>query len=497
MAKQKVRGAGRNANQANLPGKTPMGKNYLLVIGINLYKHHNNLRNAVKDAKSLAALLEKRYIFHEVKSLFNRDATRENIIRTIEGYELKISKNDNLLIFFSGHGYYRKKSKTGYLIPHDAEADTSSGFIENSSLINLLRAIDARHILLVFDSCFSGSILISKDAGMKAVAEAVESIPSRHAMAAANIELASDGIAGSNSPFTKVLLEKLYQNDHHKLPVSHLFIETRMRLKDKGAKQTPIGGSINAHFDFDEGGEFIFYLRNPTYVAALNDLMVFVKGGSYVMGSNDVDASEDEKPPHNVRVSDFYLCKYPVSQGLWEEVMGNNPSYFKKGPLYPVENVSWDEVQIFLEKLRILTGHNYRLPSEAEWEYAAKGGDKSEGFIYAGSNRHLIDIAWYDSNSEKSPHPVGLLKPNELGVFDMSGNICELVSDDWHDDYQDAPTDGSPWLRPSKRMARVYRGGGWQNLARHCRTTSRHLLPLVRDAADNDNNYGLRLARTP
>ncbi len=495
--KAKTKSAGRNANQANLPVKAPMGKNYLLTIGINRYRHYNHLQNAVKDAKTLAGLLVERYVFHEFKALFNREATRENIIRTFESYEGKIGKNDTLLVFFSGHGYYRKKSKTGYLIPYDAEADTTSGFIENSSLINLLRSIEARHILLIFDSCFSGSILISKDAGMKAVAEAVEGFPSRYAMAAANIELASDGVAGSNSPFTEVLLEKLQKNSHHKLPVSHLFVDTRMRFMDKGEKQTPIGGSINAHFDLDEGGEFIFYLRNPTYIAALNDLMLFVKGGSYVMGSNDSDASEDEKPVHNVSVGDFYLCKYPVTQGLWEEVMGSNPSYFKKGAEFPVENISWEEVQVFLEKLKILTGKNYRLPSEAEWEYAAKGGRKSEGFKYAGSNNNLIDVAWYAGTSEKSTHPVGLLKANELGLNDMSGNVWELVADDWHDNYLGAPTDGSAWIRPSKQMARVYRGGGWENLARHCRTTSRYLLNFVKDAADVDNNYGLRLARTP
>lgn len=265
MAKQKVRSAGRQAKEASLPLKMPMGKNYLLVIGIDEYDQHPPLFNAVADAKALAVLLEERYVFYEVKTLYNGAAHRENIIRTFEDYEHKIKKEDNLLIYYSGHGYYREKSKIGYLIPQDAKSDTTSHYIENTSLLNLLRSIEAHHILIILDSCFSGSLINSRDISLNAVAEVVEIIPSRYVIAAANIELASDGIAGLNSPFTRVLLEVLKFNNFEKLPASHVFYEVRKRLKDKGEKQTPVGGSIGGRLDLEHhGGEFVFYLKQET-----------------------------------------------------------------------------------------------------------------------------------------------------------------------------------------------------------------------------------------
>ncbi|MBQ3247459.1 MAG: SUMF1/EgtB/PvdO family nonheme iron enzyme, partial [Alistipes sp.] len=163
--------------------------------------------------------------------------------------------------------------------------------------------------------------------------------------------------------------------------------------------------------------------------------MVFVKGGTFTMGATaeqGSDADSDEKPAHSVTVSNFYIGKYEVTQAQWEAVMGKNPSRFK-GDNLPVERVSWNDIQKFIEKLNAKTGKRYRLPTEAEWEYAARGGNQSKGYKYSGSN-DIGSVAWYTDNSSSPTHPVGQKQPNELGLYDMSGNVYEWCSD-WHGSY--------------------------------------------------------------
>lgn len=203
--------------------------------------------------------------------------------------------------------------------------------------------------------------------------------------------------------------------------------------------------------------------------------MVFVQGGIFKMGSpdNDAEAFDWEKPQHPVTIQDFYIGKYPVTQKFWFEVMGNSPSQFR-GDELPVEQVSWDDCQEFLKKLNTqLPGQNFRLPTEAEWEYAARGGRKSKGYKYAGSN-NINEVAWYDGNSGSNTHPVGQKKPNELGLYDMSGNVWEWVTDDWHDNDHDAPANGRAWLGTYiKGTYRVHRGGSWLHHSLSSRVTFR------------------------
>ena len=205
--------------------------------------------------------------------------------------------------------------------------------------------------------------------------------------------------------------------------------------------------------------------------------MVFVEGGTFNMGSppDDVDAAGNEKPQHRVQVSDFYMGEHPVTQVLWKAVMnGGNPSRFR-GDDRPVEQVSWNDItNNFLPALRRLTGFHYRLPSEVEWEYAARGGKyHAEGYKYAGSDR-LKDVGWFDLNSEGETHPVGQKQPNQLGIYDLSGNVWEWCEDDWHDDYKGAPEDGTAWInRPTRGTHRVHRGGSWFYTAQYCRDAYR------------------------
>ena len=202
--------------------------------------------------------------------------------------------------------------------------------------------------------------------------------------------------------------------------------------------------------------------------AELNKLinnMVYVSGGTFIMGG---DESSDQTPTHSVTLSSYYICKYEVTQALWRAVMGSNPSKFK-GDNLPVEQVSWNDCQTFINRLNSYTGRNFRLPTEAEWEFAARGGNYSRHYKYSGSN-YISDVAWYCDNSGNRTHPVGTKQANELGLYDMSGNVWEWCSD-WYGSYssysQSNPTGAT------SGFGRVERGGNWCGLARYCCSSHR------------------------
>ena len=222
----------------------------------------------------------------------------------------------------------------------------------------------------------------------------------------------------------------------------------------------------------------------------LNNLtanMVYVSGGTFTMGATSEQGSDayyDEKPVHSVTLSSFYICKYEVTQALWNAVMGSNPSNWKGDDL-PVETVSRDDCQTFIRKLNALTGKNFRLPTEAEWEFAARGGNNSRGYKYAGSN-NIETVAWYDGNSGNKTHAVGTKSPNELGLYDMSGNVWEWCQDrygSYSGASQTNPTGASSGSR------RVLRGGSWGNYAWNCRLSHRSL----NSPGNRFYNFGLRL----
>ncbi len=203
---------------------------------------------------------------------------------------------------------------------------------------------------------------------------------------------------------------------------------------------------------------------------------VEVKGRTFQMGDEKGDLHGACRPVHEVTVSDFYLGKTPVTQKQWRDIMGGNPSHFKNCDDCPVENVSWNEAQAFIAKLHAKTGMKFRLPTEAEWEYAARGGHKSTALnLYAGSN-NLDEVGWYDKNSQGKTHPVAAKKPNELGLYDMNGNVWEWCQD-WYDEkyyatckkqsIEENPTG------PKTGSFRVLRGGRWGGNARSCRSADR------------------------
>ena len=217
--------------------------------------------------------------------------------------------------------------------------------------------------------------------------------------------------------------------------------------------------------------------------------MIRIEGGTFTMGATEEqgdDTFNDEKPMHDVTLSSYSIGETPVTQELWQAVMGSNPSYYK-GAQRPVENVSWNDCQEFIRKLNSLTGKRFRLPTEAEWEYAARGGKQSKGYKYSGSN-NIDDVAWYNDNSGSKTHPVATKQPNELGLYDMSGNVWEWCYDR-EGDYSSGSQNNPPG--PSSGFLRVLRGGCRSSVARGCRVSYRIGLP---PNAAYHFYYGLRLA---
>ena len=219
--------------------------------------------------------------------------------------------------------------------------------------------------------------------------------------------------------------------------------------------------------------------------------MVLVQGGGFEMGSND-KLDLNAKPVHKVTVSSFNIGKFEVSQTQWKAVMGTNPSKFQDCDNCPVDNVSWDDAQLFIKRLNQKTGKTYRLPTEAEWEFAASGGIKSMSKVYSGAGDVLDNVGWYYDNSSHKTNPVGQKKANELGLYDMSGNI-----DEWCQDYYDehyyatSPTDNP--TGPATGTVRVRRGGCWNDAAHYCRIANRYSsAPELRFLT-----FGFRLASNP
>ena len=211
--------------------------------------------------------------------------------------------------------------------------------------------------------------------------------------------------------------------------------------------------------------------------------MIRVDGGTFTMGATSEqgsDAFDDEKPTHQVTLSSYYIGETEVTQALWEAVMGTTVSQqrdlankdwslYGVGANYPMYYISWEECQTFIRKLNSLTGKSFRLPTEAEWEFAARGGTKSQGYKYSGSN-NLSAVAWYDDNSGSGTHPVKTKSPNELGIYDMSGNVFEWCQD-WKGAYSSSHQRDP--MGASSGSYRVIRGGSWSILASFCRVSIR------------------------
>lgn len=301
----------------------------------------------------------------------------------------------------------------------------------------------------------------------------------------ASAELFIDGIANGTASGTRFL-----KTGSHSYKVTATGYEDKSGTFTVGAKSHSLNvtlqksaAQIYAPAASQTSGTRTFTVNGVSFK------MISVSGGTFQMGATSEqgsDAYDDEKPVHKVTLSDYYIGQTEVTQALWQAVMGNNPSIFK-GDNLPVECVSWNDCQEFIEKLNAKTGRTFRLPTEAQWEFAARGGNNSRDYKYSGSN-YPNDVAWYDANSMKKTHNVATKQANELGIYDMSGNVYEWCQDWYGSDYYKNSDANNP-RGAYTGSSRVRRGGGWGYNAGYCRSAFRgHYDPAY------SNNLGLRLA---
>jgi formylglycine-generating enzyme required for sulfatase activity len=261
------------------------------------------------------------------------------------------------------------------------------------------------------------------------------------------------------------------------------YMESRLSLSSSLSK-------INTYRSAESAGNSTtpdFY-KMPIYTIDINGVtikMILVEGGIFQMGSDQW--KNDEKPTHEITLSNYYIGETEVTQELWQAVMGRNPSTFKGDNQRPVETISWNDCQIFIKKLNALTNQQFKLPTEAEWEFAARGGNKSKGYNLSGGNS-LAEVSWNLLNSKGTTFPVKQKIPNELGLYDMTGNVAEWCADYYNSNfYAQSPSSDPECTTGDSGM--VIRGGSWSNHSSDCRTTCR----LSRYAGSSASNIGFRL----
>jgi formylglycine-generating enzyme required for sulfatase activity len=545
---------------------------YAIVIGNNNYKYLPKLKTAVTDATGVEKLLKSRYGF-KTKLLLN--ATRKDILSTINEFRKQLGANDNLLIYYAGHGEYDKTADKAYWLPVDAAKDDPVDWIMADDITSNIKRISSKHILVVSDSCYSGTLTRASAVELKAKGERDQYLnkmlvrPSRTLMASGGNEPVADSGGGKHSVFAYAFIKALEESPNASFTAEELFHGRIKAIVAGKADQVPVYSDIrnSGH----EGGDFVFQLakaikEDPVSTGISGEMkklqeekerlkqereeleqakamieekkrfeeerqrfekekqelamsprpkkevasgkefkdpatgmeFVFVKGGCYQMGDIFGDGDSDEKPVHEVCIDDFYIGKYEVTQAQWKVIMGNNPSYFKNCGFLgsgncPVENLSWDDTQEFIQRLNQKTGNKYRLPTEAEWEYAARSGGKKEKWAGTNDESKLGDYAGYVKNSGNKTHPVGRKKPNGLGIYNMSGNVLEWVND-WYDEeyYKKSPRNNPQG--PDSGQYRALRGGSWGHISMGVRVAARFTIdPFDRSGG---GAYGFRLVRT-
>jgi len=483
---------------AVVPIKDPSGNqvglykgSHALVIGVADYKAGwPKLPSVAGEVRKIKGALEGNGF--NVVSVLNPDG--EGLENAFDDFIKKhgYDRDNRLLFFFSGHGYSRGRGAKGYLVPSNApdprrnEKDFLRKALPMSQILAWCRQMESKHALFLFDSCFSGTIFKTKALPkIPPHISAITSKPVRQFIAA--------GDAGEEVPAKSVFAASFLRALRGEGDLSRdgyiTGMELGMYLRDKllyyQTGQTPQYGKIRDP-ELDEG-DFVFLLSSTVGAGRLHPApvpnsspavtpvsnrkqdfrialgqdadidMIWVEGGSFMMGDNYDD--EDARPAHQVSVNGFWISRTEITRGQWAELMGEHRSG-RKGSSLPVVSITWDEAMSFCSKLSKQTRRTVSLPSEAEWEYACRGGTTGR-FFFKGGLSDLSDHAWFRSNAARQSHVVGELKPNELGLYDMLGNVWEWC-DDWYDAYPGAS-------RANKFMGtsmRVLRGGCYQNDSR-------------------------------
>ena len=494
-------------------------KTFAVVIGIDKYPNlppEKELTYAVQDAKGVAKVLKDRYRFDRIVPLYNEEATREKIIRllTHDLSEMDMGPDDSLFIFWAGHGNQisTPDGDIGYLIPYDAVADNMSTTSTMTDIRETIsKMIPAKHVFYAMDACYSGLLTeptrankkIKSQRDLNYMKEITRERVRQVLTAGKKGEEVLDGGPKGHSVFAGRLIEAL-EIEQDFITANELSVKLRERVfsdaQTRNHRQTPAFGKLYGL------GDFVFIPKQPEVKAILPSSLtdqqpapvvgrslfrdpftgmefVPVKGGCFQMGDTFGDGQENEKPVHEVCISDFAIGRYEVTQGQWQKVMGSNPSMFKEcGGDCPVEHLGWDYAQEFIRKLNSQTERHYRLPTEAEWEYACRSGGKDQK--YCGGNK-VDDVAWYYSNSGGEPHPVGQKQPNDLGIYDMSGNVVEWVNDWYGKDYYEGSQRNNP-QGPTSGDYRHVRGGD-------CYSEPADVRASIRDNGPGLSHLGFRL----
>ena len=459
-------------------------KRLALVVGNSNYKYATQLANPKNDANDVANKLKELGF----TVITREDVTLKDFHRAVSDFGIQAADYDVSLFYYAGHAI--ESDGENYLIPIDAQlerkVDLKSECVRAQDVLDNLEEAKSKANIIILDACRNNPISRGWSRAITRGLAQMSAPSGTYIMFATNPGNTADDGAGRNSPFTHAFLSCL--------EIPNLPLETfgkrvaQMVRKTTNNRQQPWrASSFDGDFYFwqeDNGGggqaevvvvdtvpvvpvvvdpvPVVPENRTKDYGEVINKLlsnMIDVRGGTFKMGATSEqgrDATDDEKPVHTVTVSSFCMGKYEVTQREWKAVMGSNPSKFK-GDNLPVENVSWNDCQEFIRKLNSLTGKSFRLPTEAEWEYAARGGNKSQGYKYSGSNK-LDNVGWYYDNSGSTTHEVGTKSPNELGLYDMSGNVFEWCGD-WYGGYSSSgQTDP---MGPSSGSRRVNRGGSW------------------------------------
>jgi formylglycine-generating enzyme required for sulfatase activity len=482
-------------DQGDVLGKN---KSYALFIAINEYQDNNLIDfhdpagNPIKDASEIGAILKNQYDFTPE---YLNNPTLSQIKLKIEDYEHDFltgvkDPNGQLFIFFSGHG--ASFHSNGFFLTKDTDpANLFYTTFQYALWRPRIANLNCKHIMIVVDACYSGTFdpkwfNRSKDYGTRPgelgtkekLITNYESKKTRFF-----ITSATEVLTPSISDFAKKLKEGLYAGGG----ADGILTSTELFSTLENASPKPHRGE----FEHDEpASAFLFFsqMEDSKPFPAIPEIeMVFAKGGNFLMGSNDVQGARS--PVHSIQINDFFIGKTEITRKQWRMVMGN-PNSTSDCDNCPVTNVSWNEAQNFIDKLNKLSGKNYRLPSEAEWEYAAKGGamTPSLNMLYSGSN-NLSQVGWYDFNAQGKIHPVAQLQPNALGIFDLSGNVYEWCQDWYQKDFYTISPPQNP-MGPNTGIYRVYRGGSWYSKAIHAEVTYRDY-----DTPDNrDEDLGFRVA---
>jgi len=465
-----------------------------LVIGNNNYKKMSKLENPVNDARSMRQALKSRGF----EVIYKENATKRDMKKLVKKFSQKLSRGGVGMYFFAGHGV--NVDGRNYLVAVDSVMDEADE-VEYEALAldyvtNKIKKSGNRLNIIALDACRNNPFSRSGGGGLAPIGNAKGLFVAYATEAGA---VASDNKKDKNGLFTKHLLTSMKQPGAE---LSKVFKKARQGVYDESnGKQSPgVYDQTLGEFYFTLPKEGVQKSTKTQIVSSLSnqtkttdsfnitqefeDSMVNIPSGGFMMGSID---EVNKQLTHHVSLKAYKISRYEVTQRQWQMVMGENPSKFSGCDNCPVENVSWKDIQNFLQKLNHQSGQKFRLPTEAEWEYACRSGGRDE--IYCGGNNVSLQ-GWFGENSNYKTHPVGEKNSNGFGIYDMSGNVWEWTQDCWNETYSGAPTNGDAWETGNCNY-RVIRGGSSMFFSENLKTNSRVKQKIV----IRGKHYGFRLAQ--